>query len=221
VVRPILSALNPSVSPDRSVHVAYNARQATQASLETSFAARRVPVLADLNAAWKSSRPRYTGPADNPFKNTIKDFADNPEFYSEAAVSLRQAARAYNRVSDEILAETRSQYNVDLAPFVSGKPDTFYLPTLPSREVLDEAIDKVGSSYTSTSLTGKASPTKRRIYEGAYQRWKKNPNFSAETDIERLTELHDRALARVAGNETFRAGANGKTRLEVMTETHP
>jgi chromosome segregation ATPase len=63
--------------------------------------------------------------------------------------------------------------------------------------------------------------TKRRLYQSAYDRWKKNPNFKAETDIEELSELHDRALANAAGNETFKLGAEGKTRIEVMDELHP
>ena len=221
IVKPVLSVFFPSVSLDRKVLAGYNARGAVQSTLETGFGSARRPVLQEVVEAWDEVPAAYRGPRDNPFKNTIKDFADNPEFYDPPSPRLTAAVQAYDQVSVQILKQAREQYGVDVLPFSSGKPGSFYLPSTPTRESIDDALQKVADTYTSASVTGRAGVAKQRLYEGAYQRWKKNPKFQAETDIETLTGMHDTALARMAGNETFRVGAGGKTRLDVMQETHP
>jgi hypothetical protein len=216
-VRQALSVLNPAVSQDRSVLVAANARQAAQAGLETKWAALRRPAVQALKEAFDGTP--YVGPADNPFKRTLKDFADNPRHY-EASPGLEAAARAYDDVSDQILREARGEFGVNIGRF-QAKEGGFYLPTTPTRESIDEAIQKVSQSYTSAGVTGKGPRARTRLYASAYERAKADPKFQALTDIDELTSLHDRALASMAGGETFRLGAGGKTRLEVMRETHP
>lgn len=220
-VRQAVSGLNPSVSIDRQTLVSYNARQSVGATLETSFAARRLPVVQRLQGAWDAQPPRYTGPSDNAMKNTIKDWADNPEFYSGVSDDLRAAARAYDDVSNQLLAEVRGEYGVDIRAFSSEKAGSFYLPTVAARETLDASLLKVSQGYTSSGVPVSSARAKTRVYDGAYQRQQNNPGFQAETDLAELTSLHDRALSTMAGNETFRLGAGGRTKLDVMQELHP
>ena len=35
--------------------------------------------------------PRYAGPADNPYKNTVADLAENPDFYLGVSASLQDS----------------------------------------------------------------------------------------------------------------------------------
>lgn len=69
----------------RRIFVAYNARLKVAAELTTRFAGMRAPVVARLQEAWDAVRPIYVGPANNRFKNTLKDFADNPEHYGSVS----------------------------------------------------------------------------------------------------------------------------------------
>mgnify|MGYP001575492691 CR=1 FL=1 len=217
-IRQVLSGLNPSVSTERPVLVAANSRQAVQSTLETEWQALRQPAKDALTELHATNPPRYVGPADNPFKNTLKDWGDNPEFYN-LTPEHRAAAAAYNATSDQTVATARGQYNVNVPRF-PVKDGGFYVPTVKARESVDEAVQKIADSYTSAGVSGKGPRTKTRLYEGAYQRWKADPKFQAETDLDVLTSLHDRSLASAAGGETFKLGVGGKTRLEVLQETH-
>lgn len=218
-IKQILSGLNPSVSTERNVVVAANARQAAQSSLETEFQALRQPAVSGIKEVFETNPPKYIGPKDNPFKNTIKDWGDNPEFYQLGPDHLA-AAEAYKATSNQTLQTAAGEFNVEIGQFPE-KPGGFYVPTVATRDSIDEALQKVSNSYTSSGISGKGPRGKTRLYEGAYQRWQNNPGFKAETDIDNLTAIHDKALANMAGGETFKLGAGGKTKLEVMQETHP
>lgn len=163
----------------------------------------------------------YIGPKDNPMKDTIKDWADNPDFYAPPSGRLAAAARAYDDVSNEILSRTRGEFNVDINAFSSAKEGSFYMPTVAARETLDDSLLKVSQGYTSSGVPVSSARAKTRVYEGAYQRSVKNPGFQAETDLAELTSLHDRAMATMGGNETFRLGAGGRSKLDVMKEVKP
>lgn len=220
-IKQTLSKLNRAVTIPRKILASYNAQESVLASLRTEFAALRRPVVEGLQNAWDAQAPRYTGSADNKFKNTIKDWFDNPDFYDGAGQELLDAAKAYDDVSNQILNRVHGKYNVDILPYFSEKEGARYLATVESREALDKTLDNVLPSRTSSSLATKSSRAKGRVYEGAFQRSERNPDFVAETDLAELTNIHDHALARMSGNETFRLGSGGKTRLELMEELHP
>ncbi len=218
-VKQAASGLNPSVSTERNILVSYNARQAAAASLETEFAAARQSPLDELTTLLRDDPPRYVGPDDNPFKNTLKDWGDNPEFYDLAERHIAAAA-GYDAVGNRTLARASGEFGVKVDPF-PVKEGGFFSPTVATKESLDDALKKVSEGYTSASVTGKGARTKTRVFEGAYQRWQNNPGFRAETNLDELTGLHDRALSKLAGDETFNLGAGGKTRVEVVDLTHP
>ncbi len=218
-VKQAASGLNPSVPMERNVLVSYNGRQAAGASLETEFAAARQSPLDELKAVFREDPPRYKGPDNNPFKNTLKDWGDNPEFYT-LTERHRAAAAAYNAVGDQTLARSSGEFGVKVEPF-PVKKGGFFSPTVATRESLDEGLKKVTEGYTSASVSARGARTKTRVYEGAYQRWQNNPSFRAETNLDELTGLHDRALSKLSGDETFRLGAGGKTRIELMEQLHP
>lgn len=217
-----LSVLNPSVTQERTVLVAYNARRAAGVSLETAWNARRAPLIDELTAAWKETPAKYIGPPDRPdvLKGTLADFGQNPADYTGATPRLKQAVEGYKAHQDAILAEARGKYGVDIQPY-PVQPGGFFVPNVATKESLETAAGTLSSNYTSASLASKFGTAKTRLYESAAKRMAHDPTFVPETNIGTLADLHDAALARMAGNETFKLGAGGKMRLEVMQETHP
>jgi len=222
LVRQGLSVLNPSVTQERTVLVAYNARRAASVSLETAWNAKRAPLIDELTAAWKESPAKYIGPPDRSdvLKGTLADFGQNPGDYTGITPRVKQAVEAYRGHQDAILAEARGKYGVDIQPY-PVQPGGFFVPNVATKESLETAADTLSSNYTSSSLASKFGTAKTRLYESAAKRMAHDPTFVPETNIGTLADLHDAALARMAGNETFKLGAGGKMRLEVMQETHP
>ena len=224
VVRQALSVLNPSVTQERTVLVAYNSRLATNAVLDQAWHAQRLPIVAELEAAWKETPVKYIGPQPNPSvlqgKGALYDFLQNPELYTNVSPRLQQAVARENEYAYSVLVESRGKYGVDILPY-SVKPGGAFMPNLAAKESLERGAETVSSNYTSASLGSKFGTAKTRLYESGRERMAHDPTFVPETDVGTLLDLHDAALARMAGNETFKLGAGGKTLIEVVDETHP
>ncbi len=219
-VKQFLSVLNPSVSTDRGVVTSYAARGAVMATEETRHAAMRLDVRNGLKEAWQASKPKWAGKAAYPHKDELANWLQHPDLYEVPSQELRLAADAYDDVSNQILERARGDFGVEIQPF-SGAEGSVYVPTVQTRESLDAALDAIGDGFTSSSVSGKAAVNKRRAFEGAYDRWLKDNSFRAEMNIDELTSVHDRAVAQLMGNETFKLGTGGQTRLSVMKDLHP
>jgi hypothetical protein len=63
--------------------------------------------------------------------------------------------------------------------------------------------------------------SKTRYYDYASDRMANDKNFHPVIDVQALLEGMDSAKANAAAGQTFREAVGGKTRLEVMAETHP
>lgn len=200
-----VNVVNPSVGMERQITVAYTARQATRASLETEFGALRNRVIKNLEEAWGDERLAYIGPANNKSQNTIKDFLDHPSFYDPPSPALAAAALEFDAVSDQILDRVRSGFNVNISRFQPTESGSIYTPTSAARESIEDTVDAITLRY-GQSLTARQSPAKARIFDSAYDRQLAQPGFVPETDLKTLMAQHDRALASMAGNETFALG---------------
>jgi hypothetical protein len=217
----LLSTIFPNVRQADVIVPSYTARQAAIASLETRFAAMREASLTALEDAWKNFRPRYSGPADNPFKNTLKDFFDNPEHYAGVTAEMDRAKRVYDAISMRILNHVRERFGVDILPFDVDKEGWVYLATVQAKDNVDDAIQRIADGYHAAGVSGSGARAKTRYYEGAYQRFRRHPGWRAETDLRELTAIHDRALAHMAGGEVFKRGTEGLTRVEARDIVHP
>jgi len=118
----VLSVVNPAVRLPREVLNRYVARGSVRAELGTRFQSLRGPVVRQLEEVWNTAKPQYIGPAGNRFANSIKDFADNPEFYSGVTPELRAAALAYDDVSTQLLRQARQEYGVDILKVIVEAP---------------------------------------------------------------------------------------------------
>ncbi len=88
---------------------------------------------------------------------------------------------------------------------------------MPNVDVSEDVIKVLGSE-TRAVATGRG---KTRIWQTARERMAYDPAFKPETDVRKLLEGMDSFKASTAGGQTFKAAIGGKTRLEVIQETHP
>ena len=219
-VKRVVGGLNPSVDMPREILVAANAKQAVQASLADKFAAIRKPVLAEIKAAAAETPPRYIGPPGRRIAGELADVIEHPADY-QLSPRMQEALALNRRANAAIFAEPRGQYGVEAAPY-TNRSGGDYVPHFATRESLDDAAQQAMSDLSrSQSISKTSSVTKHRAYDTLADRMATRPDFKPELNIDTLYEVHDNALARLAGSSTFRIGAGGKTKLEVMQETHP
>lgn len=216
IQRQVVGALNPSVDMPRNVNVAYNARAAVQASEYTDYALPELKAAREAKAAWADSAPAYIGPAENKVKGTLVDYFENPDFYKGVSPRLERAKDNWAQVTLDQVAKARSQFNVDIAEFKPAKPGAVYVPHIATRDSVEQVVER-----TKQSLASKVGIAKERGYESLAENMAKREGFKPETDLEALADLHSNALAYMSANETFKAGAGGKTKLEVINELHP
>lgn len=216
--RAVAGVVNPSVDLPRNVHVAYNARAAVNATEYTNIARKEIPAARELRTAFDDAKPAYSGPADNPFKNTVVDWMENPDFYQGASPRLTDARDGWKQAGLEEITRSADEFGVDIHAFSPKKAaqGAVYVPHFEGRDVVTQGVDRY-----SQSLAKQVSVAKERGYETLYERWKENPAFTADTDIESLADRHASALSFMAANNTFREGAGGLTRNEVLDKLHP
>lgn len=212
-VRQIAGAVNPSVNQERGPLVAFKAKAAVTADLETQFNATRQPLLQKVQQAF-STPPAYIGPEPNPIKGTLLDIAENPGDY---ILSPQQRA-----VLDEIAARdtanvnlVRGEYGADVGLYTPQNEGAVYMPHVNANEK-----DLIRLQRTEENL-GAAGIAKERVWDTARARALKDPDFIPETDPAKLLAIHDRGLATMAGKNTFSLGVGGKTKAEVIDEVYP
>lgn len=218
-------AFNPSINLDRSVHVANQASAAVQADLGTKFASTRKPLAAQVEDAFgkftkgddgyfrPERPPAYSGPPERTIAGTIVDMLENPHDYDldalqKATLDLWELRDAQN------VNLLRTQYGSEIGiftPETGGK----YAPHINTNH------DLIQQGLTTEARMRNPAITKARSYETAAERMANAPDFIPETDPLRLLELHDNQLARMGGNQTFKQGVGGKTRVEVLELTRP
>lgn len=210
---------NPSIDQDPTVHIAHLAQVGVRSSELTMANAVLKPLADDVATAMKETPAHYIGPANNTIAGTFKDIADHPDFYV-IPPRLQEAIAKWGDANEAVTARMAAGYGVDSGLYHSEVPGAVYAPTVPTAASVEERIAAAGGPSGRSSLSGSAR-TQERSYAGAYERMQADPSFKPVTDVHELTAIHNNAMAQNAANETFRAGAGGKTKLELMAETHP
>lgn len=163
---------------------------------------------------------QYTGPEENPLKGTILDICNNPQYYQltpqqQKAISMIDGHQEYGRnyTNSQFIKDKKDQ--IHRYPVREGGA---YLPTV---DIGEDVVEYLGSD-TRAITTGRG---KTRVYPSAYERWqhsqKTGQPFEAETCVAVLLRGSDAYKARLAGNAVYRQAVGGKTREQVLQETHP
>ena len=221
VLQHLASVVFPNIKMSFNTLLAHVGRQAVRGDLTGRWRNMYRPVTEALERAFKEVPPTYIGPTTERrayLIGTIKDFADNPDLYTDVSPALAQAREAYDAVSTSVLKEAR-QYGVDIEALTSDKPGWFYLGTMDKLDAADDAGKALADAHTSASARGGAA--KHRLWESAAARSEYDATFQAETDLARLTDAHVSMLTNRAGGETFRLGTGGLNGVQVKDLTHP
>lgn len=150
--------------------------------------------------------------AKNPITGTLKDIADNPELY-ELSDAQRTALTNLNNRNTELLDHVTDGYGAEIGHFPAKENGAF----LPNVDIAEDVIEAVGGEMRAVA----SGRQKTRYYPSARERMAHDKSFKPETNVIKLIDGMDRSKARAAAGQTFREVLNGKTRLEVMEETHP
>jgi len=157
-------------------------------------------------------RFRGTTADASPIDGTLLDIAQRPQLYDLTP----QQARALDLLqshNDSGLRLVTEGYGADIGRYPVATGGAY----LPNVDVDKPILDQLGSE-TRAVATGRS---KTRFYASAADRMAADATFKPETDVQRLIEGADSFKASAAGGETLRHTLGGKTRLEVMQETHP
>ncbi len=148
----------------------------------------------------------------NPIVGTIKDIADRPELY-ELSDAQKAVLTRLNDRNNELLSFVTGGYGAEIGRYPAKEGGAF----LPNVDVSKDAVQAIGNEMRAIA----SGRQKTRFYATASDRMAHDPSFKPELDIEKLLVGMDRAKASAASGQTFRQVLGGKTRLEVMQETHP
>src|SRR5574343_1362049 len=215
---------------DPAVHLAMVAQVRAQANVQHTLYTGEVnteKALAEAfgkDAVYKRDTPaegvKYTGPENNTLQGTILDICNNPQYYQltaqqQKAISMIDSHGEYGRqtVNRGFIKDKKNK--IHRYPVREGGA---YLPTV---DIGEDVVEYLGSD-TRAVTTGRG---KTRVYPSAYERWqhsqKTGQPFEAETCVAVLLRGSDAYKARLAGNAVYRQAVGGKTREQVLQETHP
>ena len=107
----------------------------------------------------------------------------------------------------------KSSYGLDIGEF-PVEPGGVHLP---NGDIEETALAMAGGERGAL-LRGR---TKTRVYATAADRWAHDPKFRPETTVSSLLAANDSTLAYGSGHKVLTEGLGGKTRLQVIQETHP
>ena len=150
--------------------------------------------------------------AKYPYVGTLADIMQRPSLY-DLTPAQRQILATTQQQRSAAFNATKSAYGLDIGEFPVEAGGVH----LPNVDVSERALAVAGDAR-SALFRGR---TKERFYATAADRWAHDANFRPETNVSHLFAANDSTLARASGKNVLVQGLGGKTRLEVMQETHP
>lgn len=211
------------VGENEKLLVANVAQEASHSEVSTKLLGGRLPLFTEIEKIFGKGTLRGSK-VDIPFigtksqannkylTNTLLDIANNPELYVLNDAQKTLLARIQTH-TDAGLKYVTEGYGAEIGRF-PPKPGGAHLPNV---DISEDALTAIGGEQRAV-ISGRG---RTRIWQTARDRMTSDPSFKPELDVQRLIEGSDNFKAGMAGNETFKAAVGGKTRLEVMAETHP
>ncbi len=202
--------------------VANVAETAARSDVATRTTATRNQIFKELETAFgkgsltsEKTNATFNGSpeqAKNPITGRLKDIADNPELYALNDVQLKALAD-FNTRNNTLLQHVIDNYGAEVGQY-EAKPNGAFLPNV---DIAEDVVAIMGSE-TRAAASGRG---KTRIWPTARERMAHDKTFKPETDVQKLVIGMDSFKASAAGGQTFREVIGGKTKMEVMQETHP
>lgn len=143
---------------------------------------------------------------------TVADIVERPALYDMSA-EQRAAIMATHNERSLNFGGTKADYGLDIGEH-PVQPGGVHIPSV---GVGEDDIEIAGS-LENALRRGRA---KTRIYPTLADRMKADAKFQPETNVSKLFAADDDTLATLSGRKVLVEGMGGKTRLQVMQETHP
>lgn len=144
---------------------------------------------------------------------TILDIAQRTHLY-QLTPEQRAALEWVEQRNAGSLQGVNQGYGTGIGQFRS-KQGVLHLPNVDASESI---IEQYGGRATAIARAGRL---KTRLWDTAAEREAHDPSFKPMTDIRLLLGGMDEAKTGAAARRTFQELLGGKSRLEVMRETHP
>ncbi len=156
---------------------------------------------------------KFKGTADTSvLTGTLKDIADNPDLYELSRDQIGALADFENR--NRLLVDYVVEgYGVELGKW-EPKLTGAYLPNV---DISEDAVEMAGSESRNIAR-GRG---KTRVWPTMRDRMAHDKSVVPELNVLKLIGAIDSWKASAASAMTFRDVLNGKTKLEVLQETHP
>jgi len=159
---------------------------------------------------------RFIGPESERvgIEGTILDIAQRPQFYDltdEMRAFLTEWQVRQSRFQQELI----QGYGAKVGEFIPAQEGSVFLRNV------DKGEDMLTAMNLSEEQAIRQGAGKTRVFETAADRMRSNPDFDPVVDIRKLQSGMDDWRSAVAGNQVFKEGVGGLTRVEAVALKHP
>ena len=159
---------------------------------------------------------RFIGPESERvgIEGTILDIAQRPQFY-DLTDEMQSFLAGWQVRQSKFQQDLIQGYEAKVGEFIPAQEGSVFLSNV---DVGDEMLVAMQQTEGQALRQGRFST---RTHETAANRMQVDPDFSPILDIRKLQSGMDESRAAVAGNEVFRQGIGGETRVEAVGRLHP
>lgn len=218
-------AVQPALDQPETMTAGWVGQGLAEGKVETSLQKARIDQLARLDAEFgkgatatrdfKPASVAFKGTPEEakyPYVGTLADIMERPALYDMSAERRAAIAATHNERS-LAFGGTKNDYGLDIGEH-PVQPGGVHIASV---GVGEDDIEIAGSLENAL----RSGRDKTRIYETLADRWAHDNKFRPETSVSKLFAHDDHTLATLSGRKVLVEGMGGKTRLQVMQETHP
>lgn len=213
----------PALDLPENIHAAHVAQGTAEAKFSTQAFSAENRFLRSVDDAFgpgaatggKVDVPFIGNPNQirQPIHQTVFDIAQRPELY-RLTDAQRAVFAAGRQMDDDLLRVVNEGFGIERNQFPAPEGGMFW----PNVDVSENALLAFEGNVIRAAQTGRGAT---RIFETAAERIAKDSTFVPETNLKILLRANNDSKARTIGRQTFKLGSGGKTRIEVIDQTHP
>jgi hypothetical protein len=226
IVKQLIGQVRPGINftgDAEKVLVAMKAQTGARADVAVKTLATRFNIIEDFKKLFGTdvlhgaiSDIKFIGSKEevSPINGTLLDIVQRSQLY-DLTTEQKTFLKNFEARNNELLAYINDGYGTDVGQYVTDNLEGQYLPNIDSS---DEALKRFEGHDRRAIATGRA---KTRFYNSAAERMKADSTFKPILDVQKLIEGMDGFKAGAAGGQAFKTALGGKTKEDVMKETHP